>query len=59
MSRGEQEPRMLEDPMVITDYHYDEKFETSKGSNQFGTVLDVDYKKFSNKSESESERSRS
>ena len=59
MSRGKQEPRTLEDPVVITDHHYDEKFKTSKEFKQFRTVLDVDYEKFSNKSESELERSRS
>ena len=59
VSRGEQEPGTSEDPVVITDHRYDEKFETSKDSKQFGTVLDVDYEKFSNKSETESNRSRS
>ena len=44
MSRGKQEPGTSEDPMVITDHCYDEKFETSKESKQFGTVLDVNYK---------------
>ena len=59
VSRGKQEPGISEDPMVITNHCYDEKFETSKESKQFGTILDVDYEKFSNKSESKSNRSRS
>ena len=36
VSRGEQEPGTSEDPMVITDHCYDEKFKTSKESKQFG-----------------------